>query len=134
MSEMRRQFAELLADMGFVIKPARGFARALDRDLVAWNRHANDVEVLRAVMCAGLFPNIVSVKNGKRRAKMLTLEDGKVEVHPGSVNAEESFYPHPWLVYGARSAPWILLPKPWILTYHPHPCRTPPPSPPSVFC
>ena len=33
----------------------------------AWNMHANDLEVMRAVLCAGLFPNVVAVKNGKRR-------------------------------------------------------------------
>ena len=63
-----------------------------------------DVEVFRAVACAGLFPKIAAVSRRGRRVELRTHEDGRVEFHPGSVNASflNASFPFPWVVYGEK--------------------------------
>eukprot|EP00052_Salpingoeca_macrocollata_P022794 m.199119 g.199119 ORF g.199119 m.199119 type:complete len:428 (+) comp21894_c0_seq1:135-1418(+) len=94
-SHMKQQFAELLVDIGFV-----------DKQRVAeHNRHARDANIIKAVMCAGLYPSVARVdhphgKNfGKRPPKLYTKQDGKVALHPRSVIAEEPILPLKWLLY-----------------------------------
>ena len=96
MSDMRRQFADLLHGIGFLPDGAR----SADRVDAAHNRHAADVAMLRAVICAGMYPRLVSVRARGRRNELKTHEDGKVECHPSSVNSEFGVsFPFPWLVY-----------------------------------
>ena len=59
--------------------------------------------LVKAVLSAGMFPNVVSVVSGKRKAKLRTREDGKVEAHPGSVNAWTGYFPGNWMVYRSAS-------------------------------
>ena len=96
MSDMRRQFADLLHGIGFLPDGAR----SADRVDAAHNRHAADVAMLRAVICAGMYPRLVSVRPRGRRNELKTHEDGVVECHPSSVNSEFGVsFPFPWLVY-----------------------------------
>ena len=96
MSDMRRQFADLLCGIGFLPDGAR----SADRVDASHNRHAADVAMLRAVICAGMYPRLVSVRARGRRNELKTHEDGKVECHPSSVNSEfGASFPFPWLVY-----------------------------------
>ena len=41
------------------------------------NRHAADVAMLRAVICAGMYPRLVSVRARGRRNELKTHEDGE---------------------------------------------------------
>ena len=102
MEEMRDQFIDLLSDIGFV-------DRSLSRDLRrrgliggALDAHSNDLDVLRAVICAGLFPSVCAIRQKKRRAELKTKEDGKVELHPASVLSKEAQFPEGWLVYNEK--------------------------------
>lgn len=99
MSDMRRQFAELLHAIGFLPDGAR----TADHVDASHNRHARDVSMLRAVMCAGMYPRLVSIRKRGKRNELATHEDGKVECHPGSVNSVfGTNFPFPWLVYGEK--------------------------------
>ena len=92
-AEVRKQLRSLLETAGFARRgdPAARLSRALD------------VEVFRAVTCAGLFPRIASVSRRGRRVELSTHEDGRVEFHPGSVNARfGASFPFPWVVYGEK--------------------------------
>jgi ATP-dependent RNA helicase DHX36 len=93
MDDMRRQFRDLLSDAGFLRRDGGGGG---------CNHHAGNVELVKAVLCAGLSPNVVSVVSGHRKAKLRTREDGKVEAHPGSVNAWVGWFPGNWLVYSQK--------------------------------
>ena len=42
------------------------------------------------------------MRNGKYKAKWHTREDGKVDPHPGSVNAYESQFEYQWMVYSDK--------------------------------
>ena len=99
MSDMRRQFAELLHAIGFLPDGAR----TADHVDASHNRHARDVSMLRAVICAGMYPRLVSIRKRGKRNELATHEDGKVECHPGSVNSVfGTNFPFPWLVYGEK--------------------------------
>jgi ATP-dependent RNA helicase DHX36 len=58
--------------------------------------------MVRAVLCAGLFPSVVQCKARGKRTAFFTKEDGKVEPHPSSVNARVNSFPQPWLVYSEK--------------------------------
>lgn len=58
--------------------------------------------MVRAVLCAGLFPSVVQCKARGKRTAFFTKEDGKVEPHPASVNSRVNSFPRPWLVYGEK--------------------------------
>ena len=73
MSDMRRQFADLLHGIGFLPDGAR----SADRAGASHNRHAADVAMLRAVICAGMYPRLVSVRARGRRNELKTHEDGE---------------------------------------------------------
>ena len=91
-----------------------------------YNVHADSMPCLRAVLCAGLYPNVAKAttreeqhgedlgtgkgkggkgkggKGGGRRAKTPALETfggAPVELHPSSANAETGHFESRWLVY-----------------------------------
>ena len=107
MADMRRQFWDLLEGIGFVGGGDGGSGRgAMDEPRASHNRHAHDVGLLRAVICAGMFPNLVCVRRRGKRCEFKTHEDGKVDLHPSSVNARfGQTFPFSWLVYRERSRP-----------------------------
>lgn len=108
---MRRQFLDLLADIGFLgsgltdrqdRKGRNRNAREMREALYRYSSHAGDLELLRAVLAAGMYPNVVLVQQKKNRAMFRTREDGKVDLHPASVNAKEKYFPSAWLVYNDK--------------------------------
>lgn len=52
-----------------------------------------------AVLCAGLYPNVVQCKRRGKRAVFYTKEVGQVTIHPSSVNAGKFTFPLPYMVY-----------------------------------
>ncbi|CAG9462498.1 unnamed protein product [Pedinophyceae sp. YPF-701] len=106
MVDLRLQFAELLADVGFLPVEGRGAGKpsraALEKAIDAHSFNADNVNLLRAVICAGMYPNVVSVRQKHRmNTQFATTDDGKVEPHPSSVLVKE-FLPHRWLVYSDK--------------------------------
>ncbi|XP_022765790.1 DExH-box ATP-dependent RNA helicase DExH1-like [Durio zibethinus] len=53
----------------------------------AYNRYSHDLEMVCAILCAGLYPNVVQCKRKGKRTAFYTKEVGKVDIHPASVNA-----------------------------------------------
>ena len=94
-AETRRQLRSLLESAGFVQREQRA-------KISSSEKNALDVAVFRAVACAGLFPKIASVSRRGRRVEARTHEDGRVEFHPGSVNATAFHFPFPWVAYGEK--------------------------------
>ena len=99
-AEVREQLRSLLRTAGFARRePPAGLRFRSSHDEAG----ALDVEVFRAVACAGLFPKIAAVSRRGRRVELRTHEDGRVEFHPGSVNAQPgASFPFPWVVYGEK--------------------------------
>ncbi|GAB4834074.1 hypothetical protein Ancab_032327 [Ancistrocladus abbreviatus] len=93
MDDMRKQFVDLLSDIGFVDK---------SKGPEAYNQYSDDLEMVCAVLCAGLYPNVVQCKRRGKRTAFFTKEVGKVDMHPGSVNYGVPLFPLPYMVYGEK--------------------------------
>lgn len=64
--------------------------------------HQDNVDLIRGVLVAGLYPNIASIGHGRLNA-FQTPNDGEVKVHPNSVVFnQKSLAPHNWLVYSKK--------------------------------
>ena len=122
-TQMKRQFLDLLVEIGFVNAAAArggggGGGRGKRQQQVGsamggdeYNRHSAQLHLIRAVLCAGLYPNVVRVevqppkpgrdgKPGYARPPLLFQrsevaqgegargEDGRMSMHPASVNFE----------------------------------------------
>uniref|UniRef100_H3DMF3 Putative ATP-dependent RNA helicase DHX57 n=1 Tax=Tetraodon nigroviridis TaxID=99883 RepID=H3DMF3_TETNG len=125
-ASLKRQFAELLSDIGFVKEGLR--ARVMERTgpkdsdgvLEATGPEANlnsdNIRLMSAMLCAALYPNVVQVRAPQGNFKMTskgamkthpkanelrfaTKNDGYVHVHPSSVNYTVRHYASPYLVY-----------------------------------
>ncbi|KAB1201160.1 ATP-dependent RNA helicase DHX36 [Morella rubra] len=93
MDDMRMQFLDLLSDIGFVDK---------SRGPTAYNQYSHDLEMVCAILCAGLYPNVVQCKRRGKRSAFYTKEVGKVDIHPASVNAGVHLFPLPYMVYSEK--------------------------------
>ncbi|XP_075269515.1 putative ATP-dependent RNA helicase DHX57 isoform X3 [Opisthocomus hoazin] len=124
-ASLKRQFTELLSDIGFVKEGLRA------RDIEKWsqggdgvldatgeeaNSNAENIKLISAMLCAALYPNVVQVKKpeGKyqktstgavkmqpkaEELKFVTKNDGYVHIHPSSVNYQARHFESPYLVY-----------------------------------
>lgn len=93
MEDMRIQFLDLLSNIGFLDK---------SRGANAYNQYSHDLEMVCAVLCAGLYPNVVQCKRRGKRTAFYTKEVGKVDIHPASVNAGVHLFPLPYMVYSEK--------------------------------
>ncbi|XP_035741323.1 ATP-dependent DNA/RNA helicase DHX36-like isoform X3 [Vespa mandarinia] len=94
LSEMKRQFAQHLYEMKFLDND-----NPIDEDA---NRNSNNIALIKAIVCAGLYPNIATIKYGsdsKHGVIAWTPEDGSVKLHPSSVNNKMKDFPSPFLTY-----------------------------------
>ncbi|XP_020576741.1 DExH-box ATP-dependent RNA helicase DExH1 [Phalaenopsis equestris] len=93
MDDMRNQFLDLLSDIGFVNKT---------KGIKAYNLYGGDIEMVRAILCAGLFPNVIQCKRRGKRTAFYSKDVGKVEIHPSSVNARIHSFPLPYMAYSEK--------------------------------
>ncbi|KAF7698822.1 hypothetical protein HF521_003564 [Silurus meridionalis] len=96
LQNMKGQFAEHLL--------AAGFVSSRDPKHPDANINSDNEKLLKAVIVAGLYPKVAKIRPSphKRRpipAKVYTKADGKVCIHPKSVNSEETEFHYTWLIY-----------------------------------
>lgn len=92
---MKGQFAEHLRHAGFVSSKDPKDAKS--------NINSDNEKLIKAVIVAGLYPKVAMIKpsHSKKRpgVNVYTQADGKVCIHPKSVNAEEKEFNYRWLIY-----------------------------------
>uniref|UniRef100_A0A665TY72 ATP-dependent DNA/RNA helicase DHX36 n=1 Tax=Echeneis naucrates TaxID=173247 RepID=A0A665TY72_ECHNA len=92
---MKGQFAEHLMNTGFV--------SSKDPKDPKSNVNSDNEKLIKAVIVAGLYPKVAMIRpsHSKKRpgVNVYTQADGKVCIHPKSVNAEETVYNYTWLIY-----------------------------------
>ncbi|XP_043913365.1 putative ATP-dependent RNA helicase DHX57 isoform X2 [Protopterus annectens] len=123
---LKRQFAELLSDIGFVkeglkakdiekmsVSGGDGILEATGEEA---NCNADNIKLMSAMLCAALYPNVVkvstpddkyqqtstgAVKTQPKAAELrfITRNDGFVYLHPSSVNFQVRVFESPYLVY-----------------------------------
>ncbi|XP_051504272.1 putative ATP-dependent RNA helicase DHX57 isoform X2 [Myxocyprinus asiaticus] len=123
---LKRQFAELLSDIGFVkdgLKArviekmsSKGSDGVLEATGYEANLNSDNTKLMSAMLCAALYPNVVQVRSPQGKYKLtckgamkmqpkaeelrfLTKSDGAVHIHPSSVNFSVRHYDSPYLVY-----------------------------------
>ncbi|KAM5163257.1 ATP-dependent DNA/RNA helicase DHX36 [Mantella aurantiaca] len=93
--DMKGQFAEHLLGAGFVSSSNPKHSNA--------NINSDNEKLIKAVICAGLYPKVAKIRPNfskkRQMAKVYTKSDGKVCIHPKSVNVEETEFHYSWLVY-----------------------------------
>nr|XP_028580810.1 putative ATP-dependent RNA helicase DHX57 [Podarcis muralis]XP_028580811.1 putative ATP-dependent RNA helicase DHX57 [Podarcis muralis] len=126
MASLKRQFTELLSDIGFVKEGLRAkdmerrWSQGGDGVLEATgeeaNSNADNFKLISAILCAALYPNVVQVKlpEGKYQKtstgavkmkpkaaelKFVTKKEGSIHIHPSSVNYQTRHFDSPYLVY-----------------------------------
>lgn len=88
---LRKQFFFLLKDAGLV-----------DEYSGTCNKCGDDENLIRAVICSGLYPGVSSVVNKEKSISLKTMEDGQVLLYNNSVNGKETMIPYPWLVFNEK--------------------------------
>ncbi|KAL4694120.1 hypothetical protein H8959_013385 [Pygathrix nigripes] len=125
MASLKRQFTELLSDIGFareglrareIEKRAQGGDGVLDATGEEANSNAENPKLISAMLCAALYPNVVQVKSPEGKfqktstgavrmqpksaeLKFVTKNDGYVHIHPSSVNYQVRHFDSPYLLY-----------------------------------
>ncbi|XP_011304588.1 ATP-dependent RNA helicase DHX36 [Fopius arisanus] len=89
--DMKGQFARHLYEMKFLESEDPSDQRS--------NRNSHNFAMIKAIVCAGLYPNIASVKNRGSFPGLKTAEDGTVKIHPSSINARAKHLPTPYVTY-----------------------------------
>uniref|UniRef100_A0A4X2LKK4 ATP-dependent DNA/RNA helicase DHX36 n=2 Tax=Vombatus ursinus TaxID=29139 RepID=A0A4X2LKK4_VOMUR len=92
---MKGQFAEHLLAAGFVSSKNPKDPKS--------NINSDNEKIIKAVICAGLYPKVAKIRPSfskkRKTAKVCTKTDGTVNIHPKSVNVDESDFHHNWLIY-----------------------------------
>ncbi|XP_018426680.1 PREDICTED: ATP-dependent RNA helicase DHX36 [Nanorana parkeri] len=95
LSDMKGQFTEHLLGTGFVSSRSPKHSKA--------NINSDNEKLIKAVICAGLYPKVAKIRPSfskkRQMVKVYTKPDGKVCIHPKSVNVDEAEFHYSWLVY-----------------------------------
>nr|XP_019948030.1 PREDICTED: putative ATP-dependent RNA helicase DHX57 [Paralichthys olivaceus] len=125
-ASLKRQFAELLSDIGFIKGGLRarviermssyGTDGVLDATGSEANLNSENHHLITAMLCAALYPNVVQVQAPQgnymktstgamemqpkaSELRLMTKNDGCVHMHPSSINYTVRHYDSPFLVY-----------------------------------
>ncbi|NXE09580.1 DHX36 helicase, partial [Lophotis ruficrista] len=105
---MKGQFAEHLLAAGFVNSrdpkdPKSNTNSGKQTALFTLLSSTDNEKLLKAVICAGLYPKVAKIRPSfskkRKMVKVCTKTDGTVNIHPKSVNVEETEFHYNWLVY-----------------------------------
>ncbi|XP_074328241.1 DExH-box ATP-dependent RNA helicase DExH7, chloroplastic isoform X2 [Apium graveolens] len=122
--DMRIQFGTLLADIGLISLPKTYQMNGTRKDVLdswfsdmseSFNMNSNHFSVVRAILCAGLYPNVAAMEEGIAVTALGNLKhsvgssshgrpvwyDGKreVHIHPSSINGNSRGFQYPFLVF-----------------------------------
>lgn len=103
--DARRQFLELLCGIGFLDRKSigNGSSRIDFKQLKSsiYNRNAKKVEVVHAIICAGLYPNIACLDQTVSNNVSLWHDKERIYFHRNSINATKKRFTNAesWLIF-----------------------------------
>lgn len=103
--DARRHFLDLLCSIGFVDKDAVGRKNtAVDAEHFQksiYNENSNNQDVLHAVICAGLYPNIAQLNATTSTPEGCRLQHKteQLHFHNSSVNSRKKVYKDGWIAF-----------------------------------
>ncbi|KAF5288763.1 hypothetical protein FQA39_LY15254 [Lamprigera yunnana] len=93
LQKMKTQFMNYLYETKFV--------DSKDYNATNFNLNSKNVSLIKAIICAGLYPNVGTIV-GKKHKRPRTLEGIRVHWHPKSILHKELYFPSPLFVYYLR--------------------------------
>ncbi|EOA34704.1 hypothetical protein CARUB_v10022272mg [Capsella rubella] len=113
-SDLRKEFGTLLADIGLISVPKTGEGRRKE-NLDVWfsdktqpfNMYSQEPEVVKAILCAGLCPNIAEglvnrlTRPANETQRYAVWHDGKreVHIHRTSINKKCKAFQYPFIAF-----------------------------------
>lgn len=103
-SSARKQFIDLLSGIGFLHSPD---GRKLDEEKLKtspFNRQSKNIQLVHAVICAGLYPNIGRLDQDLGSGNTLWHKNERLYFHSSSVNASKKRYAltEKWIVFDEK--------------------------------
>lgn len=101
-SDARRQFLDLLCSIGFVNRKemeGKNYVNSENFQKSVYNKNGNNMELLHAVICAGLYPYIAQLKAGTGSDCTLYHKKERLYFHNSSVNSRKKVYKDDWVVF-----------------------------------
>ncbi|CAG9856904.1 unnamed protein product [Phyllotreta striolata] len=119
-ADIKKQFLELLVDIGFVpinlnSRKRLGWDDVFEITGAELNKNGENMRLLAAILCAALYPNVVKIltpsksftmsaagavpKENETKDLKFTTAQETVFMHPSSVNFPSRHFPSPYLVY-----------------------------------
>ncbi|XP_020613546.1 ATP-dependent RNA helicase DHX36-like [Orbicella faveolata] len=92
--DMKKQFSGLLYEIGFL--------DSTNPTAFSANYNSENLKLVKAILCAGLYPNVAKLEHHSRLKRppiIRTQQDGRVWLHPKSVNAQVTVFEDNWLIY-----------------------------------
>jgi len=79
----------------------RNLISSLDYKDERSNFNSNNVQLVRSIVCSGLYPNVAQTKAARLEyaSKILTPEFGGVSIHCDSINANETYFQSGFIAY-----------------------------------
>jgi len=99
-SQRKKQFVELLAEIGF-IKITRWHKNQYKEHELdpQCNQNSHNLAMVKACLVAGLYPNVALITEKDNEARVFTPSNGAVSLHPSSVLFQDSLFENKYLVY-----------------------------------
>ena len=109
-SSIKRQFAELLSDIGFIKtkltsremeraggRKSDGVIEALEAENL--NQRHDDEYIMKALLVAALYPNVVKVETISDKATLMIRGDEDICIHPTSIHRKTKRFPFRFLLF-----------------------------------
>lgn len=122
--DMRVQFGALLSDIGLIEIPKQHKIEGKNKEKVdiwlsdasqVFNKYSNNSSIVKAIICAGLYPNVAATEEGIIGSAVSTLKQSvrtstkgravwydrrrEVHIHPSSINHSLKNFQYPFLVF-----------------------------------
>eukprot|EP00026_Physarum_polycephalum_P000677 Phypoly_transcript_00678.p1 GENE.Phypoly_transcript_00678~~Phypoly_transcript_00678.p1 ORF type:complete len:1395 (+),score=271.52 Phypoly_transcript_00678:28-4212(+) len=109
--DMKRQFVELLSEIGFMPPHLLETSKDKSKNISGgeyFNTNAESIKLIKAVLCAGLYPNVLRVVPSPTPSssystptppKLRTRTGEEVSIHPVSVNFEQPTFESNYLIF-----------------------------------
>lgn len=108
-TDMKKQFVQLLSEIGFIkrglyakrIPEKPGSDGIIDATGEKVNQNSNNLNIVKAVVCAGLYPNVLYVREPKDGGNVtfVTATNGQVFIHPSSILFRDKRFHNKYIIY-----------------------------------
>jgi len=103
-NDARRQFLDLLCQIGFVKRSDNSFDRSETLHKSMFNKNGENLNLVNAVICAGFYPNIVQAVKESSGIPTLWFKKERVHFHSSSINHNKRDLGSEWILFHEKFA------------------------------